>query len=155
MPSSRLSGSARGGCQGEAFGRAGHLVAEHGDRGIHVLLIGHLDTVFEPDSPFQKFERISATSARGPGTTDMKGGNVIIVEAIRALRAAGVLQDLQLTVILIGDEESSGRPLQSARAALGLPRWMQPMWRSGLKMVMAVRRPRLLRAGATAAGSSR
>jgi glutamate carboxypeptidase len=103
---------------GEAFGRAGHLVAEHGDRGIHLLLIGHLDTVFEPDSPFQKFERISATSARGPGTTDMKGGNVIIVEAIRALRAAGVLQDLQLTVILIGDEESSGRPLQLARAAL-------------------------------------
>ena len=103
---------------GAPFGRAGHLVAEHGDGGVHLLLIGHLDTVFEPDSPFQKFERISATSARGPGSTDMKGGNVIILEAARALRSAGVLEAMRLTVVLIGDEESSGRPLGLARAAL-------------------------------------
>ena len=32
-----------------------------------ILLIGHLDTVFETDSPFQQFERIDADHARGPG----------------------------------------------------------------------------------------
>src|SRR5688500_4831178 len=60
--------------------RAGHLVAERkGSGGPKVLLIGHLDTVFEPDSPFQKFERLDGNTARGPGIIDMKGGNVIIV----------------------------------------------------------------------------
>ena len=43
-----------------------------------VLLIGHLDTVFERDSPFQKFERVGRTEARGPGIIDMKGGDVVM-----------------------------------------------------------------------------
>ncbi|MCZ6640452.1 MAG: M20/M25/M40 family metallo-hydrolase [Gammaproteobacteria bacterium] len=103
---------------GAAFGRAGHLVAEFGARGIHLLLIGHLDTVFEPDSPFQRYEAISPSLARGPGTTDMKGGNVIILEALKALKAVGSIENMQITVILIGDEESSGRPLKAARAEL-------------------------------------
>ncbi len=103
---------------GTGFGRAGHLVARHGDRGPHVVMIGHLDTVFEPDSPFQRFERLNGNRARGPGIIDMKGGNVIILEALRALDAVGALNDLQVTVVLIGDEESSGRPLSVARAAL-------------------------------------
>lgn len=102
---------------GAAFDRAGHLVAEHGTSGPHLLLIGHLDTVFEPDSPFQRFER-QGTRARGPGVTDMKGGNVVIVEALAALKAVGALDDLQITVVLIGDEESSGQPLSLARQAL-------------------------------------
>lgn len=102
---------------GAAFDRAGHLVAEHGTSGPHLLLIGHLDTVFEPDSPFQRFER-QGSRARGPGVTDMKGGNVVIVEALAALKAVGVLDDLQITVVLIGDEESSGQPLSLARQVL-------------------------------------
>jgi glutamate carboxypeptidase len=93
-------------------------VARYGDKGPHLLLIGHLDTVFEADSPFQKFERIDNLRARGPGVTDMKGGNVIIVEALRALRQTGVLDQMTVTVMLIGDEESSGQPLALARAAL-------------------------------------
>src|SRR5436190_6961593 len=40
---------------GAAFKRAGHLIAEHAGPGPRVLLIGHLDTVFESDSPFQRF----------------------------------------------------------------------------------------------------
>jgi glutamate carboxypeptidase len=103
---------------GAPFGRAGHLVAERGTRGPRVLLIGHLDTVFEPDSPFQRFERLDDSTARGPGVVDMKGGNVVILEALRALRAAGVLDRLSLQVVLTGDEERSGRPLDAARAAL-------------------------------------
>src|SRR5262245_11264900 len=61
---------------GSGWGRAGHLIARHTGRegAVRVLLIGHLDTVFERDSPFQAFERLSETSARGPGILDMKGG---------------------------------------------------------------------------------
>jgi len=50
---------------GAPFKRAGHLVAEHPGRGPRMLLIGHLDTVFEPDSPFQKVEWIDSVTARG------------------------------------------------------------------------------------------
>ena len=103
---------------GAPFKRAGHLVAERPGPGRKFLLIGHLDTVFEPGSPFQKFERISETEARGPGIIDMKGGNVIIVHALDALQAAGVLKNMNVTVVLNGDEESAGEPQDLARAAL-------------------------------------
>ena len=103
---------------GEAFGRAGHLVAERPGDGPVVLLIGHLDTVFEPDSPFQRFERLGDTEAAGPGITDMKGGNVVMIHALRALASVGALDDLHVRVVLTGDEEKSGRPLSAARAAL-------------------------------------
>jgi len=103
---------------GAEFDRAGHLVVRHGNSGPHFLLIGHLDTVFEPDSPFQRFERLDGNRARGPGVIDMKGGNVIILEALRALDAAGALDEMQVTVVLIGDEESSGRPLSLSRQVL-------------------------------------
>lgn len=105
---------------GAPFGRAGHLVAEWRGRGDgpHALLIGHLDTVFESDSPFQRFERLSDSTARGPGVIDMKGGNVVMLLALGALRAAGVLDGLDVTVVLTGDEEESGDPLTLARAVL-------------------------------------
>ena len=70
---------------GAAFHRAGHLVAEHPGPGPKILLIGHLDTVFEPSSPFQQFERLNDSTARGPGVIDMKGGDVILLYALRAL----------------------------------------------------------------------
>jgi glutamate carboxypeptidase len=103
---------------GAAVKRAGHLVAEHPGSGPRILLIGHLDTVFEPDSPFQKFERVSPSSARGPGVLDMKGGDVIMIQALRALDAAGVLTDMSVTIVMTGDEESSGDPQSVAREAL-------------------------------------
>jgi glutamate carboxypeptidase len=103
---------------GADFDRAGHLVARHRGSGPHLLLIGHLDTVFEPDSPFRRFERLGAERAKGPGIIDMKGGDVIIVEALAALKAVGALVDLQITVVMTGDEESSGRPLSDARRVL-------------------------------------
>ena len=103
---------------GAAFKRAGHLVAERRGKGPRVLLIGHLDTVFEPDSPFQRFERIDDKTARGPGIIDMKGGNVVMVQALKSLKAAGTLDNLQVTVVLTGDEELTGEPLSAAREAL-------------------------------------
>jgi len=103
---------------GTPFGRAGHLVAEHRGTGPRILLIGHLDTVFERDSPFQKFERVSPTAAKGPGITDMKGGNVVMLQALRALQTVGVLKSMNIVVVMTGDEESAGRPLAASRAAL-------------------------------------
>jgi glutamate carboxypeptidase len=103
---------------GTPFHRAGHLVAEHPAPGPKLLLIGHLDTVFEPSSPFQKFERLDDSTAHGPGVIDMKGGDVIIVAALRALKATGVLPKLNVTVVYDGDEEDAGTPLTEARRAL-------------------------------------
>ncbi|WP_410962254.1 M20/M25/M40 family metallo-hydrolase, partial [Salmonella sp. SAL4355] len=90
------------------FKRAGHLVAERAGKGPRVLVIGHLDTVFEADSPFQAFTRVNADTARGPGVIDMKGGDVVIVYALKALAAAGVIDAMALTVVMTGDEEDPG-----------------------------------------------
>lgn len=105
---------------GAAWGRAGHLVAEHhgdGD-GPKLLLIGHLDTVFEPDSPFQTFTRIDEDTATGPGIADMKGGNFIMLQALRALNEVDELEDMDITVVITGDEELSGDPLSLSKLAL-------------------------------------
>jgi glutamate carboxypeptidase len=105
--------------EGASFNRSGHLMARRvGDRGPHLLLIGHLDTVFEPNSPFQTFVRGENETAKGPGVVDMKGGDVVILEALHALESVGVLHGMTITVIMTGDEERSGRPLELARAAL-------------------------------------
>jgi len=103
---------------GAPFKRAGHLVAEHAGPGPKTLLIGHLDTVFEADSPFQKFEKIDETHARGPGVIDMKGGNVILIQALKALASTGTLKTMNVTVVMTGDEEDAGEPLIEARKAL-------------------------------------
>lgn len=100
-------------------GRAGHLIATHkgNARGKHILLIGHLDTVFEPDSPFTAFKR-DGTKATGPGIGDDKGGMVVIVAALRAMQAAGTLKSADIEIVLTGDEERSGEPLAIARRDL-------------------------------------
>ena len=103
---------------GAPFGRAGHLVAEHPGPGPKLLLVGHLDTVFEPSSPFQKMERLSDSTARGPGIIDMKGGDVIMILALEALRDAGLLNQLNVTIVMNGDEENAGDPTELARQAL-------------------------------------
>lgn len=102
----------------DSVNRAGHLLAQRtGDRGRRLLLIGHLDTVFEPDDPFQRFERDDSL-ARGPGALDMKGGDVAMLYALRALDAAGALEGATIRIALIGDEESAGLPLSVARGDL-------------------------------------
>ncbi len=100
-------------------GRAGHLIATHRGRPgtKRLLLIGHLDTVFEPDSPFQKFVR-QGDFANGPGAGDDKGGMIVILTALRALHSAGALRDANIEVVLTGDEESPGKPVALARADL-------------------------------------
>jgi len=117
--------------------RAGTLVAEHpcsnpGSCGKRVLLIGHMDTVFERESPFQHFTMLGASGdpdssnpansskksgnwASGPGTDDMKGGLVVMIGALKALKSSGALDHADLKIVLSGDEEAAGHPLEIAR----------------------------------------
>ncbi len=98
--------------------RAGHLAGEReGTRGRKLLLIGHLDTVFEPFMPVARWQ-VEGPRIRGQGVSDMKGGIVVMLEALRALKSAGVLDGTRLAVLLTGDEESVGRPIEQARADL-------------------------------------
>ena len=98
----------------KAVGRSGHLVAEHrGTQGTRVLLIGHLDTVLQGEA----FRR-EGDKGYGSGASDMKSGNVIAIEALRALHAAGRLTDRQVIVVLTGDEEDTGKPYDASRAAM-------------------------------------
>ena len=103
-----------------AVARAGHFIAEHkGRKGTkRLLLIGHLDTVFELDHPFQKVERISADKLKGPGAADDKGGVIAMLAALRAMHKAGTLKDANIEIVLTGDEEEAGLPLSIARADL-------------------------------------
>jgi glutamate carboxypeptidase len=102
----------------DAVSRSGHLFAEtRGGSGKTVLLIGHLDTVFEKDSPFQRYER-SDSIAKGPGVADMKGGNLVILMALQALHAVGALHDMNVIVAFTGDEEHTGDPLEIDRRDL-------------------------------------
>ncbi|MBQ0770977.1 MAG: M20/M25/M40 family metallo-hydrolase [Sphingomonadales bacterium] len=102
----------------QSMARGGHLVAERdfGD-GPNLLLIGHIDTVFEPDSPFQRFER-DGDKLRGPGISDMKGGNAVVIYAMRALIDADAIKGGKVTIFFTGDEESTGTPLAEARKDL-------------------------------------
>lgn len=97
-----------------AANRAGHLVAERPARRrrgraapLRLLLIGHLDTVFEGEG--QQFVR-SDTVATGAGTSDMKGGIAVMVQALKALASVGALDDMHVIVVLTGDEENAGEP---------------------------------------------
>lgn len=103
----------------KAAGRSGHLVATHkgNGRGKRMLLIAHLDTVFEPHSPFQRWER-RGNDGIGPGSGDDKGGMAVMVAALRAMQAAGTLKNADIVIFLTGDEEDAGSPIQVTRGSL-------------------------------------
>lgn len=102
----------------KTMGRAGHLIAERkGSGGKRILLIGHLDTVFEPDSPVVPWSQ-KGQQVFGQGVADMKGGNLVIIEALRALATIGALDGAQIQVVFSGDEELVGEPIAVARAEL-------------------------------------
>jgi glutamate carboxypeptidase len=103
----------------KAVGRAGHIVATHkgNGRGKKLLLIGHLDTVFEPDSAFQRWT-LRGDKGEGPGSGDDKGGMAVMVAALRAMHQAGTLKNADIKVVLTGDEEDGGDPIMVARGPL-------------------------------------
>lgn len=97
-----------------AVGRAGHLVAERrGTKGKRLLLIGHLDTVLQGE-PFRR----EGNRAFGSGTSDMKGGNAIVLSGLGALHRSGALEGRTVVVFLTGDEEDTGKPYEVSRKEL-------------------------------------
>jgi glutamate carboxypeptidase len=107
--------------------RAGDLVAAHpcpagtGHCGKRLLLIGHMDTVFEPSSTFQRYAPVATSdgkAATGPGVADMKGGLVIMLAALHAMKQAGALERSEIRIVLSGDEERAGTPIEKARQDL-------------------------------------
>jgi len=103
----------------KSIGRAGHLVATHkgSGRGKRMLLIAHLDTVFEPHSPFQRWTR-NGDQGEGPGAGDNKGGIAVILAALRAMQAAGTLRNADIVVFMTGDEEDAASPIETTRGPL-------------------------------------
>ena len=94
-----------------AMKRAGHVLAEkEGTKGKRVLLLGHIDTVLSGE----KFRR-AGNKAFGTGSSDMKAGDVVLFFALKALQANGALKDARIIVMLTGDEEDSGDPVQISR----------------------------------------
>jgi glutamate carboxypeptidase len=109
--------------------RAGHLLAERpgaerqAGRGKRLLLLGHLDTVFEPGNTTPAWEpqldaNGTVSQIKGQGVSDMKGGDVVIVEALRALQRVGALDNTRIAVLLTGDEEEAGTPKSISRGDL-------------------------------------
>ena len=102
--------------------RAGHFFAEHKAKkksrntGKTILLIGHLDTVFEGEA--QKWSIVNDSTAKGAGSSDMKGGDVVILYALKAMKAAGTLDDTNIIVAFMGDEENGGEPDSISRRDL-------------------------------------
>jgi len=108
--------------KGKPFNRSGHLLATYGNdensKTIKILMIGHLDTVFAKNSDFDSYEVIDAQHIAGPGITDMKGGDVIMISALKALKLSGQLDNMQIKVIMTGDEEKRGSPYEVATKEL-------------------------------------
>jgi glutamate carboxypeptidase len=74
--------------------------------GPRILLIGHMDTVFDPGTAAERPFAIDAEGiARGPGVTDMKSGLLAGLYALKALVAAGPLPFERLTYVANPDEE--------------------------------------------------
>ena len=98
--------------------RAGHLFGyKRSGSAPKFVMIGHLDTVFEADDAFQAFVR-DGNIANGPGVADMKGGNVVMLYALKALQEIGALEDIPVIVAYTGDEEKMGKPPALSRKAL-------------------------------------
>jgi glutamate carboxypeptidase len=90
-------------------GRFGDTVVATWERGPadgpSVLLIGHLDTVFDEGTAAARPFRIENGIATGPGVTDMKAGLLAGIHAIGALRSLGPLPFSRLVFVANPDEE--------------------------------------------------
>ena len=100
----------------DSLNRAGHLVAERkGTQGKKLFLIGHLDTVFEKAMSFTPYTYLNDSTVTGQGVSDMKGGDVVLLAALKALKDNGLLENTSLTTYFTGDEESAGKPTNISR----------------------------------------
>ncbi len=101
----------------DSLKRGAHLVAyRKGKSGKKIFLIGHLDTVFEPDMPANPFTVLNDSTITGQGINDMKGGDVIMIAAMKAMHQLKLLDDASITIYMTSDEENAGVPREVSRA---------------------------------------
>jgi len=99
--------------------RGDHVRAEWRPRGqrtaAQILVLGHLDTVYEIGTITRMPFRVSRGRAWGPGAFDMKGGLVMALYAMDALAAVGCLPEKRIVFLWTSDEEIGS---ESSRAAI-------------------------------------
>ena len=147
-------------CKSKKFKFADHLVATlRGNSGKRLLLSGHMDTVFSKGHSFNEIT-FDGDLIKGPGVSDMKGGLVVMIYALKALHQLGHLKDRHITVILNSDEEVgslSSRPYIENLAKVhdfglvfeGTYKNRHPRARKGLGQIRLLTRGRASHAGAS------
>jgi glutamate carboxypeptidase len=125
----RLAGELRS-LGAEVSPEAEHLRADFPGGGAPLLVLGHLDTVWPRGTLETMPWRLEDGRAYGPGAYDMKGGLVVMVEAIRLVRTARPLR-----VFLTADEEigspTAREPLARAAADVAAAFVCEPPTKTG------------------------
>jgi glutamate carboxypeptidase len=70
-----------------------------------ILLVGHMDTVYSKEHPFQTLNYISKNCLKGPGVADMKGGLVVMLQALSVFEDTEISESLGWDVFVNADEE--------------------------------------------------
>ncbi len=91
---------------------------------LQIVLTGHYDTVFPQDSHFQTTKKLADTKAGeavlgGPGVADMKGGILVMLEALKAFETTDNAHKVGYSVLLSPDEEIGSPGSAPLLAALG------------------------------------
>ncbi|MDB6114808.1 MAG: cpg2 [Lacunisphaera sp.] len=76
---------------------------------LQIFLSGHYDTVYGPAHPFQKCDQPAPDKLRGPGTSDMKGGLVVMLAALQAFEKTPEAAKLGYEILLGPDEETGSQ----------------------------------------------
>ena len=76
---------------------------------LQLLFSGHYDTVYDADHPFQTCTQLTPERLRGPGTSDMKGGLVVMLAALQAFEKTPHAAKLGYEILLGPDEETGSQ----------------------------------------------
>lgn len=79
---------------------------------IQIVFTGHYDTVFPPDGGFDTIRDLGEGRLNGPGLADMKGGLVVMTEALKALESHSNADKIGYRIIITPDEEI-GNPVSA------------------------------------------
>lgn len=85
-----------------------HLLMEYGEGSEQVLFVGHYDTAHPKGSFGSNLWRVEGTKAFGPGTLDMKGGDVQAYMAAKALIDLGLMPEGKKIVFFLNADEEAG-----------------------------------------------
>ena len=110
-------------------------VRARADAPVQVVLSGHYDTVFPPGT-FDAVQQLGPERWNGPGLADMKGGLVVMLEALKAFEAGPLKDKLGYQIVVTPDEEignfASARALtESAQSGAHIGMTYEPCLETG------------------------